>query len=124
MKKGKDDMSLSMWEKRLLNLLARGEKRYGLEMIDALEDVLEKRIGFSLVYPNLQKLEQRKFIVTSEGEESAAVSGAKRKYYEITEKGKMAWQEEEDKNQAMLNYRKKTPEPDMPPEPEMAFGGM
>jgi DNA-binding PadR family transcriptional regulator len=123
MNKGKDDMSLSMWEKRLLNLLVKGEKLYGLEMIDALEEVLKKRVGFSLVYPNLQKLEQRKFIVTSEGDKSEAVSGAQRKYYEITEKGKMAWKEEKDKDKAMVNYFKKTPDPDMPPEPEMAFGG-
>jgi PadR family transcriptional regulator, regulatory protein PadR len=101
MSKGKDDLSLSMWEKRLLTLLKGNKKLYGLEMVDAMESIYNKRIGFSLVYPNLQKLEQRGFISTEDGDESVAVSGAKRKYYKMTGKGAHALFEDESSYEKM-----------------------
>jgi PadR family transcriptional regulator, regulatory protein PadR len=115
MSKEEEDLSLSMWEKRLLTLLYGGKKFYGLQMVDAMEEIYKKRIGFSLVYPNLQKLEQRGFVVSEEGEESAAVSGAKRKYYKMTGKGEKALEEDE------KNYQKMHEWGGMPP--GMAFGG-
>ncbi len=113
MSKGKDDLGLSMWERRLLTLLGGGKKLYGLQMVDAMESIYKKRIGFSLVYPNLQKLEQRGFVISEEGEASSAVSGAKRKYYKITGLGTKALEEDEKNYEKMREWG-------MPP--EMAFG--
>lgn len=105
MSKGKDDLGLSMWERRLLSLLVGGKKLYGLQMVDAMESIYKKRIGFSLVYPNLQKLEQRGFVVSEEGEESTAVSGAKRKYYKMTGLGSDALDKDEDNYKAMRDWQ-------------------
>jgi PadR family transcriptional regulator, regulatory protein PadR len=113
MNKGKEDLGLSMWERRLLSLLVGGKKLYGLQMVDAMESIYKKRIGFSLVYPNLQKLEQRGFVVSEEGEESSAVSGAKRKYYKMTGLGTEALNKDEASYEAMRNWQT-----------GMAFGGM
>jgi PadR family transcriptional regulator, regulatory protein PadR len=104
MSKGKNDLGLSMWERRLLNLLVGGKKLYGLQMVDAMESIYNKRIGFSLVYPNLQKLEQRGFVVSEEGEESSAVSGAKRKYYKMTGLGNQALDEDEKSYEKMREW--------------------
>jgi PadR family transcriptional regulator, regulatory protein PadR len=112
MSKEKDDLGLSMWERRLLSLLEGGKKLYGLQMVDAMESIYKKRIGFSLVYPNLQKLEQRGFVITEEGEDSVAVSGAKRKYYKMTGLGSQALAQDEANYAAMRNWQ-----------PGMAFGG-
>jgi PadR family transcriptional regulator, regulatory protein PadR len=111
MSKEKDDLGLSMWERRLLSLLEGGKKLYGLQMVDAMESIYKKRIGFSLVYPNLQKLEQRGFVITEEGEDSVAVSGAKRKYYKMTGLGSQALAQDEANYAAMRNWQ-----------PGMAFG--
>jgi PadR family transcriptional regulator, regulatory protein PadR len=104
MGRGEDDLSLSMWERRLLTLLSGGKKLYGLQMVDAMESIYKKRIGFSLVYPNLQKLEQRGFVVSEEAEESVAVSGAKRKYYKITGLGFEALDKDEASYEAMRSW--------------------
>jgi DNA-binding PadR family transcriptional regulator len=108
MGKEDDDLSLSMWEKRLLSLLVGGKKLYGLQMVDAMESIYKKRIGFSLVYPNLQKLEQRGFVASEEGQESAAVSGAKRKYYKITSLGSEALDKDEASYAAMRSWAART----------------
>jgi PadR family transcriptional regulator, regulatory protein PadR len=112
MRSRKDELGLSMWERRLLTLLEGGKKLYGLQMVDALESIYKKRIGFSLVYPNLQKLEQRGFVSFEEEEDLVAVSGAKRKYYKITERGSQALAQDEANYAAMRNWQ-----------PGMAFGG-
>ncbi len=78
---------LSMWERRLLTLLDGGKKLYGMQVADAMDTIYKKRIGFSLIYPNLQKLEERGFIKSEEADDVSTGKGAKRKYYRMTEIG-------------------------------------
>jgi PadR family transcriptional regulator, regulatory protein PadR len=104
-KKDDDFLKLSMWEQRLLALLRNSGELYGLQMIDALEDTYKRRIGFSIVYPTLQKLEDKGFVTSRPGEESDSGSGARRHYYRITGAGEHALYEEEFRYQALQNWQ-------------------
>lgn len=66
-------------------------KRYGLEIMTAVEKSGGKQIGFNSLYPNLKKLENKGFVIAEWGDESPEEhTGARRKYYRITGVGKQA----------------------------------
>ena len=67
------------------------QKRYGLEILQAIEQSGGKQIGFNSLYPNLKKLEQKKFVTSEWGNELPEEhTGARRKYYRITGIGTQA----------------------------------
>lgn len=69
----------------------RFRKRYGLEILQAIEQSGGKQIGFNSLYPNLKKLEQKGFVKSEWGDElPEAHTGARRKYYRITGAGTQA----------------------------------
>ena len=69
----------------------RFRRRYGLEIMTAVEKSGGKQIGFNSLYPNLKKLEQKGFVKAEWGDESPEeYTGARRKYYRITGTGKQA----------------------------------
>ena len=81
-----DDHDLSLTPNQEIILAAlRLRRRYGLEIIEAIENSGGKQIGFNSLYPNLKKLEHKGFIASEWGDESPeAHTGARRKYYRIT----------------------------------------
>lgn len=69
----------------------RLHKRYGLEILAAIEKSGGKQIGFNSLYPNLKKLEKKGLVQSEWGDESPEDhSGARRKYYRITATGLQA----------------------------------
>ncbi|EDX86303.1 transcriptional regulator, PadR family, putative [Synechococcus sp. PCC 7335] len=69
----------------------RFRKRYGLEIMTAVEKSGGKQISFNSLYPNLKKLEQKGFVTAEWGDESPEEhTGARRKYYRITGIGEQA----------------------------------
>lgn len=63
----------------------RWRKRYGLEIMEAIEKSGGKQIGFNSLYPNLKKLEKKGFVKSEWGDEAPEEhTGARRKYYQIT----------------------------------------
>ncbi|WP_299414193.1 PadR family transcriptional regulator [Acaryochloris sp. IP29b_bin.148] len=69
----------------------RVHRRYGLEILTAIEKSGGKQIGFNSLYPNLKKLEQKGFVQSEWGDEPPEEhSGARRKYYRITATGLQA----------------------------------
>ncbi len=69
----------------------RLHRRYGLEILAAIEKSGGKQIGFNSLYPNLKKLEKKGLIQSEWGDEPPeSHSGARRKYYRITAIGTRA----------------------------------
>lgn len=69
----------------------RLRRRYGLEIMAAIEKSGGKQIGFNSLYPNLKKLEQKRFVRAEWGDELPEEhTGARRKYYRITGTGEEA----------------------------------
>lgn len=69
----------------------RFRRRYGLEIMTAIEKSGGKQIGFNSLYPNLKKLEKKGFVKAEWGDELPEEhTGARRKYYRITGTGEEA----------------------------------
>ena len=84
-------------------------RRYGLEILQAIEESGGKQIGFNSLYPNLKKLEQKGFVKSEWGEEAPEEhTGARRKYYRITGAGTEAL---ETKQLLLTSIANWTPEP-------------
>jgi PadR family transcriptional regulator, regulatory protein PadR len=84
-------------------------QRYGLEILQAIEQSGGKQIGFNSLYPNLKKLEQKGFVKSEWGNEPPeAHTGARRKYYRITGTGLQAIQA---KQQLLEEVAHWTPQP-------------
>ena len=78
------DLSLTPNQEVILSAL-RLRKRYGLEIMEAIEKSGGKQIGFNSLYPNLKKLEKKGFVNSEWGSELPEEhTGARRKYYRIT----------------------------------------
>ena len=78
------DLSLTPNQEIILSAL-RFRKRYGLEIIEAIDNSGGKQIGFNSLYPNLKKLEKKGFVKSQWGDEAPEQhTGARRKYYQIT----------------------------------------
>lgn len=102
------DLSLTPNQEIILSAL-RFRKRYGLEIIEAIEQSGGKQIGFNSLYPNLKKLEKKGFVVSEWGDEPPEEhTGARRKYYRITGTGAQAL---EAKQQLLESVAHWTPEP-------------
>jgi PadR family transcriptional regulator, regulatory protein PadR len=86
------DLSLTPNQEVILSAL-RYRKRYGLEIIQAIENSGGKQINFNSLYPNLKKLEKKGFVESQWGDEAPEEhTGARRKYYQITGTGIKALQ--------------------------------
>lgn len=86
----KQDLRLTPNQEVILAAL-RLHRRYGLEILAAIENSGGKQIGFNSLYPNLKKLELKGLVQSEWGDESPEeYSGARRKYYRITAAGLQA----------------------------------
>ena len=88
-KKRDDPLNLTLTEESILNAVLFRE-RYGLEIMQAIAEASQgkKKIGFSSLYPNLRKLEQKGFVTSRWGDETPEENtGARRRYYQITGSG-------------------------------------
>lgn len=105
---GDRDFRLTPNQEVILSAL-RFRKRYGLEILSAIEQSGGKQIGFNSLYPNLKKLEVKGFVTSEWGDEPPqAHSGARRKYYRITGVGVQVL---EAKQQLLENVAQWIPEP-------------
>ena len=81
------DLSLTPNQEVIMWAL-RFHRRYGLEIMEAIEKSGGRQIRFNSLYPNLKKLEQKGFVKSQWGDEAPEKhSGARRKYYQITGMG-------------------------------------
>lgn len=81
--KGNTDLKLTQTQRTILSTL-RHHERFGLEILDAIEQCGGKRLGFSALYPNLKKLEEKGFVNSRWEEVPAADNKARRKFFKIT----------------------------------------
>ena len=89
------NIDISQLEQELLSVLFNNDKLYGLQIINAINEVRKKegkrKIGFGSAYPTLHKLQKKKLITYQWGDETEdETGGARRKYYAITKKGQQA----------------------------------
>jgi PadR family transcriptional regulator, regulatory protein PadR len=85
-------LELTLIEEAILNALLFRE-RYGLEIMNAIGQAShgQRSIGFSTLYPTLKKLEQRGFVISRWGDDAPdELTGARRRYYRITDSGLQA----------------------------------
>ncbi|NEO30859.1 MAG: helix-turn-helix transcriptional regulator [Symploca sp. SIO3C6] len=102
------DLSLTPNQEVILSAL-RFRKRYGLEIMEAIEKSGGKQIGFNSLYPNLKKLEKKGFVKSEWGEEPPEEhTGARRKYYRITGIGVKALEVKQQLLECVAHW---TPEP-------------
>lgn len=92
----KSGIALSALEEDILTLL-KSKSAYGLEIIEAIARLSEgqRAVLQGTVYPILKRLEDEQFVKTQWGDET---TGARRKYYQLTELGANALKEKQ-------NYR-------------------
>jgi PadR family transcriptional regulator, regulatory protein PadR len=100
-----DVTTLSVWELRLLTLLSSKGEAFGLQIVGAFEGIYKRRIGTSLIYPNLKKLAEKGFVTLRREESGERGAGGRRNYYEITETGKKVLFEEESRYQALQAWK-------------------
>ncbi|MEH2079155.1 MAG: PadR family transcriptional regulator [Nostoc sp.] len=83
-------LPLSSFEEAILNSLLL-EERYGLQIIEAIEEISEGRILINVgtLYPTLRQLEKKKIIESRlEDKRLESRRGKARKYYKLTSKGR------------------------------------
>ncbi|MBE7383570.1 MAG: helix-turn-helix transcriptional regulator [Leptolyngbya sp. SIO1E4] len=87
----------------------RFRRRYGLEIMAAIEKSGGQQIGFNSLYPNLKKLEKKGFVKSEWGDEAPEEhTGARRKYYRITGTGVQALNAKQQLLESVAHW---TPEP-------------
>ena len=102
------DLRMTPNQEVILSAL-RFRKRYGLEIMEAIERCGGKQIGFNSLYPNLKKLEQKGFVNSEWGDDPPeAHTGARRKYYRITGVGVQALDTKQQLLEGVANW---TPAP-------------
>jgi PadR family transcriptional regulator, regulatory protein PadR len=86
--------NLSQLELFLLSALVSKE-RYGLEIIEVIEDATGRKGILSLgsLYATLHRMEKKGFITSRWGETVAPRQGARRRYYRLTALGEEALRE-------------------------------
>lgn len=89
------NLDISRLEQELLLVLQNNDKLYGLQIINAINQVRGKEgkreIGFGSAYPTLHKLQKKKLIAYQWGKETEEeTGGARRKYYSLTQEGQQA----------------------------------
>ncbi|ESA35660.1 transcriptional regulator [Leptolyngbya sp. Heron Island J] len=105
---GDQELSLTPNQEIILAAL-RLRRRYGLEIMEAIENSGGKQIGFNSLYPNLKKLEKKGFVKSEWGDELPEEhTGARRKYYRITGIGVQALDTKRQQLEAMAQW---IPEP-------------
>lgn len=74
----------------ILFLLDSNKELYGYEIVQLVKERTENQIEFTegAIYPSLHKLENKKWIASRK----AVINGRTRKYYAITEKGRIECQ--------------------------------
>jgi len=95
---------LSTAEEEILLVLMGIEKLYGLQIRDALIEN-QATIPAGSLYPLLYKLEDRKLIQSEWGEDQPGERGnSRRKYYTITQQGKLALDACEKKRRQLRSF--------------------
>lgn len=85
-------IKLSAVDEDILTALL-GREMYGLELLEVLNQERSIPIGFSSLYPGLQKLILRGFLDWRWGDESEVSGGARRKYFSVSSLGeKKLWE--------------------------------
>jgi PadR family transcriptional regulator, regulatory protein PadR len=104
----KQDLHLTPNQEIILTAL-QFRRRYGLEILQAIEQSGGQQIGFNSLYPNLKKLEQKSFVKSEWGAEPPEEhTGARRKYYRITGIGTQALEAKQKLLEGVAHW---TPEP-------------
>ena len=88
------DLKLTQTQRTILSALKQHE-RFGLEILDAIEECGGKRVGFNALYPNLKQMEEKGFVTSRWDESPAENKKARRKYFKITGLGAQALSQRE-----------------------------
>lgn len=98
--------SISKTETLILTALTQKE-RYGLEIIDKVEELTEHKVKLSLggLYTTLQRMEEKKLLESRWGETTEVRQGARRKYYKMTGLGVRALNEATHLFKSVIDYR-------------------
>jgi PadR family transcriptional regulator, regulatory protein PadR len=79
----KETTKLTALDEDILTCLL-GRELYGLEIIDQLNLDRPSELSFGSLYPALNRLDKKGYVVGRWGDEKEPLSGARRKYYKVT----------------------------------------
>jgi DNA-binding PadR family transcriptional regulator len=74
----------------LLAVLRLHPHGYGVSIRDEIEARTKRQYSFGTIYTTLDRLEQRGYVKSREGEATAARGGRKKLHYELTGEGNLA----------------------------------
>ena len=98
------NLKLTPTQETILSAL-RHHERFGLEILDAIEQCGGKRVGFNALYPNLAKLEEKGFVTARWDESPTDNKKARRKYFKITGLGAQALNQREEFLDAIAQWQ-------------------
>lgn len=102
-----EEISISKLEEELLSLLI-GNERYGLEIIQAFEEVSggKRKLSIGSLYPTLSRMEE-KGLITSRMQDrpSDDKGGARRKYFRITRLGSRVLHQTEQFRESLTRWQ-------------------
>ncbi|NBD15483.1 MAG: PadR family transcriptional regulator [Cyanobacteria bacterium] len=92
----------------LILLLLHNQECYGLQIIKAIEQATQgqKKLNVGSLYPTLNKLEKKNLITSYWGDEKRQErGGARRRYYQITEKGRATCQAKQSLRENLRDWK-------------------
>lgn len=79
----------------LLALVRLGSNAYGVTIRQTVADAMQKEISIGAIYTTLDRLEQKGFISSRQGDPTSERGGRAKKYFQIEGAGKQALNEAE-----------------------------
>ena len=74
----------------LLAILRLGSNSYGTKIRQTVEEALEKSVSIGAVYTTLDRLEQKGYLTSWQGEASPQRGGRAKRYFEVSGAGEKA----------------------------------
>jgi PadR family transcriptional regulator, regulatory protein PadR len=99
-----DDLN-SLEQQMMLAITKLMPNAYGVSIGDHIERVTGRRYSIGAVYTALDRLEERGFLKSRQGEPTAARGGRKKLYFDLTASGSVALKQ----SLALLDKLRKTP---------------
>lgn len=78
----------------LLSVLRRGDRAYGVSVLEELQSTAKRPANRAAVYVALRRLEQRGCLTSSLAEPTAERGGRAKRFYELTQRGREALEDE------------------------------
>jgi len=106
----KQDLYLGEFEELILiAVLVLGDTAYGVSIRDLLEQETGRVVSFGAIYTTLERLQNKKFVSSKQGESTPQRGGRAKRYFKIEALGEVALTETQTRRNRMLTLAKIKP---------------